>query len=253
MAEENADAIAGLFGTPPDEAVEPDQSPFLGVPADYSVTRDEQVSYGMFAKRPWIPDSFTRQRSVTPLYRKGDEVAPASYGPERIAMLQQLLVNAGLIEKGKKYRIGVWDTTSKKAYQSVLEYANAAGVGWQEALELMRGEGDVVEGPERQPLTVQLSNPDDLKKIAKGVGVKVLGRRLNDDELAKFVAAYQAEERRAQQEAYDLAPTGGTVTAPADPSVMAEQQARKDNPVEAGVMDTINVGNEFFQLLRETD
>jgi len=92
-----------------------------------------------------------------------------------------------------------------------------------------------------------------LKATARAVAVKVLGRGFSDAALNQFVASFQEAERLAQTQDYNMAETGGTVVKPPDPTVMAEKMARTQNPTEAGVMDTINVGNEFFDLLRETD
>lgn len=81
--------------------------------------------------------------------------------------------------------------------------------------------------------TFRLDNPDTLRKAFEGGAQSALGRTLSDDDMNKLVKSFQQLNMQYQQ---NLA-TGGTVTAPPQADVFAEQQAEKMNQAEAKAYD----------------
>ena len=168
-------------------------------------------------------------------YRPGAELAPASMSPESIVGLQQQLVDAGLLRG--TFRVGVWDSASTSAYRSLLSYANQLGTTDAFALErwVSTGMGEYDPTPtERAPFVAEVSHPDDVKAALRDTFREKVGfGKIDEDRLDAMVRAWQGEEVGAQRAEYDMAanPAGGTVTAPREFSVFAEEQARKANPV----------------------
>ena len=64
-----------------------------------------------------------------------------------------------------------------------------------------------------------------------------------------MVSAYQAQEAAAQQQQYDMAETGGALTAPPSPSTFAETQARGADPAGAQTHDFLGAVDQFKQIL----
>lgn len=184
---------------------------------------------------------------VTPQYFEGDEWVLANAGHDVIAQTQASLVSAGLLKAGS-FSPGYWDPTTKDAFKDLLAYANATGSTWQEA-------GPVLAGAAKErikPVTVKVTNPEDLRKAFKQAVIGTLGQGWDTAKIDQMVAAYQATETGAQQQAYSMQDTGGTVTAPPDPATFAETQARAENPSLAGEHDLINTGGPlaaFRQML----
>lgn len=191
----------------------------------------------------------------TPRYFEGMEFIPASFSPEKIAMLQRELATAGLIGPKTKFRVGLWDETTRNAYKNLLEYANASGTDERTAIkryaqaQVLDPSGE--EGPTRAPLTIKKSNPTDLYAIADVAARSKLGRKLTDKEKAAMASAFQAQEVAEQTTDYNQAETGGTsVGGPSAQAFMAERIA-KDYGVEAGAHDLAGQFGEFGDLLNQ--
>lgn len=222
----------------------------LGVPKGYTVTREQMDSLPHGDVR--VEKKFTIGTPGFRGYFKGDEFAPSSFSTEDRARLQMAMRAAGLFGPKQRFTLGVWDETTRATYRKLLEYANGAGLEWQDALrDYAQAKEAGLAGDEetRAPLVLRQSNPADLAKVFDNAGQATIGRRFRPDEIQRLVAAYHAEQAREQQSAYNLDPTGGTVTEAMNPSVFAEQQARQVDPVGAQEMDTLGAANEFFQLL----
>lgn len=197
----------------------------------------------------------TRQIPTTqflpPRYFGGDELTPAGWSPDRIADLQRSLIAAGLIPQTASLRVGFWDATSQKGFETLLGYANQTGANWETALTRY---GSTTEqgGPKRAPLTVRTSNPDDLRKVFRQTIIDTLGQGWDTAKIDQMVAAYQGVETSAQTQAYNMADTGGTVVQPPDPSTFASAQARQENPLGAQEHDVIAQGgplDSFKQMI----
>lgn len=233
---------------PPAESKGP--SP-LGVPENYTVPGGRSP----VPIRGFGAPSTYQLPPQTPRYFEGHEFIPASFSPEKIAMLQREMATAGLIGPKTKFRVGLWDEPTRNAYKNLLEYANSAGLDERAAIkqyaqaQLLDPSGE--DGATRKPLTIKKSNPTDLFAIADTAARARLGRKLTDKEKAAMASAFQAQEVAEQTTDYNQAETGGTsIAAPSAQAFMAERIA-KEYGVEAGAHDIAEQGNEFFQLLNE--
>lgn len=208
----------------------------LGVPDEYVATRPAGV--------PYAPG---RTVDVAPRYFDGDELIPAAWSSDRVASFQRALDRAGLYQKGDKYRLGVWDpNVDAVAYGRLLQFANASGLDEQEALSRWGEAGAIDETEVREPLTVRLTNPDDLREIFDTAVKTKLGRKVPDGWLDGMIAAYQAQEANAQQLAYNDA---ATVVDPPSPAAFAMAEAERRDPTGVDANDWLGRANEFFDLL----
>jgi hypothetical protein len=224
-----ADAVPGdLFG---DTTAQP--SP-IGVPKGYSVVKPVKAGIGSLGR---AFQRGTHDYQQTPRYVQGHQYNPASLPVDDIIDLQESLVAAGLMERGD-YTVGVWDNESTQAYEHLLSEANASGDDETTAMTRriqsvqVNGAPGAAKAPKRQPLVVTLTNPEDLRAVAKRVSTELYGGRLPDEELDRFVANYQASEANYQQAGYAMDETGGTLTKPADPESVLENQIKTEHPNE---------------------
>lgn len=226
----------------------------LGVPDDYRAP-------GRFGVRRGgglggrAPTSFGLQ--VNPLYMEGDEWAPAGFGPATIAELQRQLADAGILDG--KFRIGVWDPSSRSAYKTLLETANGAGVDAPTALANWQAGSEFDPDPEAGParkgaLTIRQSNPDDLRAVFRKSARSVLGMKIDDERLDRMVAAYQAAEAAPQRQAYEMEgefaspedDLGGTITEAPSAATFGEIEAREVDPLKA---DARKVVDQFANMV----
>lgn len=223
----------------------------IGVPEGYTVPgRRAPIPFGA---GQFGPSTYQRP-PIAPRYFDGDEWQPASLSAEDRARLQRAMVDAGVITKGTKFRLGIWDDASRGAYADLLAFANGAGLDAKAALAeyaRMKTLYDEEERAERQPLTVRLTNPDDLRGTFETVARRRIGRKLRPDESERFVKAYQAEEGAVQQRAYDLDETGGTVTDVANPQAFLAARLAREYGVEMGAVEIGDQLGEFGELLAE--
>lgn len=190
-------------------------------------------------------------------YFAGDEWKPASLPIEQIVAIQRQLQDAGLLDP--PYQLGVWDSSSRDAYKSLLAYANARGVNSGQALSTIRdavGRYGSSAAQKARPLTVTLTNPADIANLASDIAVRTIGRRLTDQESSTLAQAYNALERQYQTDAYTQAgsglpdnATGGKLTQPPNASTYAESEVRAQHPEEATEMSYIRNFDAFRSLL----
>ena len=239
------DLLAG--GPPADDSYS--DTPYLGVPQGYQFPNRQRTMR--------MPLGWGGERKIGrgfEPYVKGDEFTPSQLAAEDRARIQYAMREAGVFTKNERFQLGVWDATTRGAYKRLLEYSNGAGVEWRTALNEFAAAkqqmGDTVgDGRERAPLAVRVSNPMELRK-AIDVGIRTeTGRRADAATLDRIVAAYQAEERRSQTEAYNAAETGGTVTDAPDLETFVENQAETVNPQGAFRQQAIGVFAELGQIL----
>lgn len=162
-------------------------------------------------------------------YKTGTELDQlAGYGPDEIYMLQSRLHTANLLDN---FTPGKLDKATRSAFKDLLATSNASSKDWITTLDEITAAGGMTEtGTTRAPLTIQLTSPDDLKAVAKKVSQTLYGGDLPDADLEHFVASYNQMETAAQTQNYNIGETGGTVTAPTDPSVALEAQVRAAHP-----------------------
>jgi hypothetical protein len=151
---------------------------------------------------------------------------------------------------------GIKDQDTLAAYSQAANLAaqlHASGMTLDEVItqgsSVGGGRGAGAGGPTRAPLTIQLTNPQDVHFVANKVGQTVLGRNLNDAELQAITASFQGGEATAQRAAYNTGVGGGTSTQAPSLQAFAEQQVRAKNPVEAGAHDLSQTFDTFLSLI----
>jgi hypothetical protein len=242
-----------LLASGPPVGEEEDSEKFLGVPKGYR------------AERPAPPPTALDVRgageslSISPLYREGEQYRPGGGRPEDVARLQVRLDGAGLFKKNDRYRLGVWDETSVAAYTRLLKYSNQQGFDALTGLDALGtltpderdelGLGRTGGGDgERAPLITKVSHPEDLKAVANKTARQILGKSLSEDELAKFVSAYQGMQAAPQGAAYGMAETGGRITEAPEADVVAEAQIRQAHPTETFGNDLLDVYDRALKI-----
>ena len=194
----------------------------LGVPEGYTVPR---VRTGQYSERGAQTAAALGRTPGTikdqgPRYFDGDEFTPAALSPAAIGRLQAALSNAGLLSD---FRYGVWDQESRAAYKSLLEEANASGLTAEAMLSRRQQSVDIGGGgsgggggwsvdPETgepiapqftpPPLELRLSNKDDLRRVFRTAVIDKIGKGWSQAQIDELVDAYNWQEIRVQQEAY---------------------------------------------------
>ena len=189
---------------------------YLGVPEGYRSPRVRPPGATRYENPDLLlGDAAGYRGSTAPLYTESDIFAPTGLSAERVAQLQRMMDAAGVF-RGATYRLGVWDATSQRAYQTVLEYANVAGIDVNEALDELVASPQKTATPETpDPGSIdKVSAPMTLEAQVQQAAQQRLGRKLRKSEVSKFVALYQGLERKdnaAFRSAQDTAKTGKDV------------------------------------------
>lgn len=257
-------SMLGGLGAPPPMVEESGGSPWLGVPADYGVMRQSSQRDPKFAPNFMGPVPSAMEKK-SPLYRKGDEYAWRNgRSPAEIAKMQGMLIDAGLIKTGSKFRKGTWDKTTVDAYRQLLEYANYGVMDEQSALaELINSdEVDMTEPEQIEPLVYQLPNRDDVKAVAAQSFKKLLGRNADKGLLDRVADAMEATVKDVQKKNYDAetaAVTGedtdGEITqidTPDAGTFINEQVTANAAPKEVRARQYQANFNEFTDLLTQS-
>lgn len=197
------------------------------------------------------------QARGAPQYLNGYQYEPTNWPVEKRINLQNQLVQAGLLTKGK-FQLGFWDAASIQAYEQLLSYANQAGASDSSTLN------DLIDYVSRygKPETTQRSpilqtNPDDIAAVAHEISARVLRRRLSDDEVGRHVQAWQALETQYQQavQTANIENSGATITRPPTQAGFEERLTRQledENPQEATSAALQDAASTWFNLLRST-
>lgn len=234
MANDSTSDLQRLIEQGPVAAPTSTRSP-LGVPKGFVAPVANPDQFG-----PGVP------LNIPARYFEGDEWTPSSLAPEKIAQLQAALARAGLIGPKDKYRLGVWDDTTRSAYRNALETANASGVDDQTAIAMYANSHTIAPDPSagRAPLVTRMPNPDDLRATFTSAARSLLGHRADDALIERMIAGYQQASAQEQTAGYDLAGgTGGVVTEAPTPSAFAEQQLRAAAPEDVAAHRGLGVGN----------
>jgi hypothetical protein len=177
----------------------------------------------------------------TPGYVKGDEVKLLPSGQDLVT-LQQALIQAGYITAGqaKQMVLGSPDQITSSAFAKLLATANYSAADWRDALAsrlVSAAQTPPDTTLKHPPLTISLTNPDDIKAVANSAAQTLYGTYLSPDQLDSFTKAYQAQEAAQQTAAYGQEydptgaqiynPAGGTTTSPATTDGMKEEIEQK--------------------------
>lgn len=163
----------------------------------------------------------------------------ASYNPrERFEKMEQL-VSAGFLS-----RAGVDDYSSQlNGIAQWLQASNYLGLEKENTLStLIAGGPSIKRGSTGGTPSYVVSNPDELKLIAKKVSQETLGRELNDEDVDRFVKAYQAQELQAQR-------GSGVTTRMAGADVAAQEFAQESAPTEAAAYEYLGYVNKFVDSI----
>ena len=173
-------------------------------------------------------------RAVEPKYFDGDEKLITTLSREDLATLQTKMNKVGLL--GKKYRIGVVDSTTIDAFSNLLAEANVMGVDFKTAIRTLEANPQLGQGT---GLKARVDNPDDLKRIIKRASQAVLGYSVPDDRVMNLVRAYQQEQIKAQ--------TGGTNVNMPTAEAFTEARLEEEMPADAQAYKFAQFAQQFLE------
>lgn len=173
-------------------------------------------------------------------YKKGDQFALLPTNGQDLATLQQALVQAGYLNQGDVI-YGSPDAKTLNAFEQLLATANLSGTSWQNALGARLAASAQQPPATKQvpPLTVNLTNPEDIKAVANNVAKTLNGTYLNDQDLQAIVDSFHQQESAAQTQAYyqQYNPTAGGY-GPGGTTVNAPSQAGLEQDISQKIRDT---------------
>lgn len=176
-----------------------------------------------------VPGTATRIGGVTgflPRYFERDADLISRFTRDQIADLQAKLKTAGLL--GSKYRVGVADEATKRAWVELLAEANNSNVDYTTALKTAVAQP--IGGGGAAKLPPRVSNPQDILSVARQVSRQVLGRE-DDAILNEIVTSFQKSQVRAQTG--KLPVRDGMTIEPMDLQTMAQTRIRQQAGPEA--------------------
>lgn len=173
--------------------------------------------------------SFSKQ----PQYVAGDEWKPGSNPDFNYRRdLQYKLLQLNLFDSEAEFRVGEWGPETAAAYARALAAANSSFMTIEEWMEqaianpamAIKAKG----GSTRKPLTVVVTDPEDLKATARGVASTLFGRnvKLPDEFMQQMINDYQALQRERQIQNYNMEEVGGEMVD------IPDQQAYISNRIE---------------------
>jgi len=250
-----------------------DSSGPIGVPSDYE-TRPWEYKFAPFD--PSIPRRFgetasqeLRRGDMTSVstgkggddkwpYYDGDEFFPGQLPPESVAALQRKMAEIGLLSPSTRFRLGVWDDASRKAYRLLLAYANQQGMNYKQALTHMEATGMnftvdelgniiPVDQQTRAPLVTQTTDPEELKLVFRKAVIDTLGQGWDQGKIDQMVRSYNDLETKQQRAAYDAELTGGNVVSVPSPEAFITAQATEQDPAAAQGQDMLEYMDDFLK------
>lgn len=252
---------------------DPSTSSPIGVPSDYETRpystmdprqRDIMAGYGVNTpeRGPLTPVSSGQGGDAEWPYYDGDEYFPGQLAPDSIAMLQKQMASLGLLSPNTRFRLGVWDAASQKAYRSLLAYANQQGMNYKQALTHMEsvGMGFTVDefgniipvGMEaEQPMPTQTTSPEELKLVFRAAVIDTLGQGWDQEKIDRMVASYNDMEIKQQRAAYEADLSGGNVVGIPSPEAFAVSYAEEQDPAKAQGEDMLGFYNEFIDTVTQ--
>lgn len=197
----------------------------------------------------WNEAGYVELDNNNPLYVSGDEWKQLPTDGAELADLQHKLIAAGYMTDDNIV-FGSPDAKTASAMAQLLGSSNATGKVWQTTLAArltMAGQQPQAGKKPLQgaPLTIQLTNPDDIKAVIQSGANQIFGKYLDPAEVDKFVSAYQGQEaayQTAQQSAAGLDPYGREILNP--DGTRATQPMTQTAPASSAGMQ-----REFFDQM----
>jgi len=275
MSEEYGAELTGMMSGGQYQLTPTASGGFSGDVSDLPVFTGASISSGTFGRgqkgqHPFFggPDE---RRGPRPSTMRQSQLESRFYSmaPEDRRELQRRLYAGGFYGSTDpdKIVLGVPDEVSFSAYaKAVARAASYYGAGKKmtvdEVIDESAGVLDQIygangrrdggaggDGAGRAPLTIGLTNPEDLKAVAQRTATGTIGRALNGDELNRFIASFHQAQSGAQTNAYNADETGGTVVDAPSEGAAAEAFARGAAPTEAGGNDFLRTFSAFRSIL----
>jgi hypothetical protein len=228
--------------------------------------RDLHQEYLTAGVRPG--DIPTPLAQVTPKTALSSQLEKEFYArdPGALADLQKRLWAGGFYSTGvdpDQIALGDYDEQTFAAWKKAVAragafFASGKEVTVDDVIDMAVGIGDTsgargagagAGGAGRQPLSVDLTNPEDIRMVANRAAVSILGRGFRQEELERFVSSFHASQASAQGAAYGAATAGGTTVGAPSVQGAAEAYARSAAPAEAGAHTFVNVYDSFSRIL----
>lgn len=190
-------------------------------------------------------------------YVSADQWEPANYPGPRVAQLQTMLVEAGLLDLDDLDHdaLGYYDSATRNAYRELLTRANAAGASWDETLNVMRQNPVAMQraprGQQRAPFSAVVTHPEDVERGLKDYFREALGSgAIAEEKIKQMVAAYQGQQVAAQRSEYNAGVGGGTVQAPMNFDTFADIQAKIADPTAYDSRKVIGAADYLARKLK---
>lgn len=186
-----------------------------------------------------VPGTATRVGGTggfVPRYFERDVDLLSRYSRDQVADIQAKMQKAGLL--GSKYRIGIPDPATKKAWTELLSLANNTNSDWTTALRTASAQPS---GTGKLPPKV--SNPADILNVARRVSREVLGRE-DANILNEIVTAFQRQQVRSQTG--ELPMRDGVRVEPMGLESLAEKKLRKAAGGEADAYKFAQFAQRIF-------
>lgn len=166
-----------------------------------------------------------------------------------VKSLQQRLVAAGLLS-AKAYTPGIPDEYTVSAYEKLLLRAGYGEITPDEALNAAIAAGPPsLDAAQRAPFSPQVTSAEDIKTYINEQVPQIIGHKLTDAQTSQLAALYQQMQIRAQRQTYDTGESGGTATSVEGLDTFVKEQARRIDPVGAGVQDRMTVAANFLSAI----
>jgi hypothetical protein len=216
----------------------------IGVPEEYPIPGGVPGP----GQRPLNPAFTGDKPTPTGRYMDGDEWIPANYPGDMVYMLQQQLVQAGLLTSN--FTSGVYDPATREAYKQLLGLANAQGEDANMTLSQMVANASAIPQP-AEPLLTQTTDPAVLRQAFRRSIIDLTGEGWSRDQINDMVGAYNQLERQRQQEAFNLEQSGmsGNVVATPSPMDFIETQVQEQNPEGVQEEEALGFLNDFLQTV----
>jgi hypothetical protein len=169
-----------------------------------------------------------------------------------LVQLQARLVAAGQLDPCK-FVPGQPDNATEKAYADVVKRSAFSGRSilsiLDESTKAVQAMGgiDALAKSKRAPLSLDLSNPNDLRRVVMAGAEKVYGHaNVDEATIQRIIGAVQSQQAAEQTAKYNGA---GAVTQAADPSTTAQNMLEQADPQAAATEQYRSYGDEVFKLL----